>query len=105
MELLYGDSQPNVDIQAELATYPLWVRKAISLYGRCVMFNEIALPQAGGVIDQDEMTVAVLERIHRKVNQIMADRMEERARRMNKHDGKAIDSIQIGHSYWERRQR
>ena len=101
MELLFS-AQPNADIESEFATFPVWVQRAITLYNRCVMFNEIALPYPGGVLDQDELTVSVLERIHWKKNQILADRMEQQIRRMKENDGKSLDSIQIGKSYSKR---
>jgi len=66
------------------------------------MFNEIALPCAGGVLDQDELTVVILERIYRKHQQIMADQMEQLNRRIKQQDGKSLDSIQIGKSYSQR---
>jgi len=103
VELFYGDPQPNIDKQAEFAILPAWIQKAISLYNRCRMFNEIALPCNGGVIDQDEMTVVVLQRIYQKHNEIIADRMEQQMRHMKERDNKAVDNIQIGKSYWARR--
>jgi len=66
------------------------------------MFNEITLPCAGGVLDQDELTVVILERIYGKHQQIMADRMEQLNRRIKQQDGKSLDSIQIGKSYSQR---
>ena len=94
--------QPNVDIDAEFSLMPLWVQRAIKLYNRCRMFNEIALPCAGGVLDQDELTVVILERIYGKHQQIMADQMEQLNRRIKQQDGKSLDSIQIGKSYSRR---
>lgn len=101
MELLLSQ-QPNVDIDAEFSLMPLWVQRAIKLYNRCRMFNEITLPCAGGVLDQDELTVVILERIYGKHQQIMADRMEQLNRRIKQQDGKSLDSIQIGKSYSQR---
>jgi len=101
VELLFS-TQPDADIESEFAAFPIWVQRAITLYNRCVMFNEIARPNTGGVLDQDELTVSVLERIHWKKNQILADRMEQHLRRAKEKDGKSLDSIQIGKSYSKR---
>ena len=39
-------------------------RYAVKLYFRCRMFKELALPQEGGVLDQEEMVVSMLETVH-----------------------------------------
>ena len=101
MELLLSQ-QPDVDIDAEFTLLPLWLQRAIKLYNRCRMFNEIALPCAGGVLDQDELTVIILEKIYGKHQQIIADRMEQLNRRLKQQDGKSLDSIQIGKSFSQR---
>ena len=101
MELLFS-TQPNVDIDAEFSLMPLWVQRAIKLYNRCVMCKEIALPCAGGVLDQDELTMVIFEKIHGKKNQILADRMKQQTRQLKEKDGKSLDSIQIGKSYSRR---
>ena len=101
MELLL-EPQPGIDRDVEFAALPEWLKKAIKLYNRCRMFNEIALPCPGGVLDQDELTCCILERIHWKHNAIMNQRMEARVRRVQQKDGKSIDSVNVGHKYSRR---
>lgn len=47
-----------------LASLSPVARYAVKLYFRCLMFKEIALPQAGGVLDQDDFVVSMLETVH-----------------------------------------
>lgn len=101
--MLGPQSQADKDIG--YATMPEWLKRALKLYNRCRMFSEIALPFPGGVLDQDEMTCCVLERIHWKHNQIMNQRMEAVTRRIQQSDGKSIDSVNVGKPYSRRIQR
>lgn len=101
MELLLGpQSQEDKDIG--YAAMPTWMTRALKLYNRCRMFNEIALPFPGGVLDQGEMTCSILEVIHYKHQQIMNERMESVTRRNQQNDGKSMDSVNIGKPYSRR---
>jgi hypothetical protein len=40
------------------------------------MFNELALPEAGGVLDQDERIVRMLEIVHDEVMAIRKDELD-----------------------------
>ncbi len=42
-------------------------KEATKLYFRCAMFNEIALPGEGGILDQDERLVKLLEVVHGEI--------------------------------------
>mgnify|MGYP003146152217 CR=1 FL=1 len=66
----------------QLADLSPIARNAVRLYFRCQMFNEIALPESGGVLDQNELVVSMLETVHGFV-------MEFRNREMDK-------SIRVG---------
>jgi hypothetical protein len=46
------------------AKFPSWIHNSIKLYYRCQMFSELAFPEAGGVLDQTELIVSILEQIH-----------------------------------------
>jgi len=58
---------------------PAWTKRAIRLYQRCQMFKELATPDAGGVLDQSELTVQMLEVIY-KVDKQHQERLERDAR-------------------------
>lgn len=47
-----------------LASLSPVAKYAVRLYFRCKMFKEIALPESGGVLDQSEMVVSMLETVH-----------------------------------------
>lgn len=59
-----------------LATLSPNARFAVKLYFRCQMFKEIALPAEGGVLDQSEFMVAMLEAVHGQVMTIRQEQME-----------------------------
>ena len=60
----------NADSRDVLDQIPLWIHRAILLYNRCVMFGgELALPCDGGVLDQPESLVQILETIHTAVQE------------------------------------
>ncbi len=61
----------------QLADLSPIARNAVRLYFRCQMFSEIALPESGGVLDQNELLVSILETVHGYV-------MEHRNREMDK---------------------
>jgi hypothetical protein len=63
-----------LDVPPELADgdilddVPYSIKQAIKLYNRCTMFkNDLALPASGGVLDQNETVVRILEVIHEEV--------------------------------------
>jgi hypothetical protein len=47
-----------------VAELPRWTKRAMLLYRRCQLFRDIALPEAGGVLDQSERLVQILQEIH-----------------------------------------
>ena len=51
----------------EAANIPAYAHAAVRLYRRCQMFKEIALPEAGGILDQTEKTVRELEVVHKVI--------------------------------------
>jgi len=94
------DPQTRNEIMASLSPV---ARFAIKLYFRCRLFNEIALPEEGGILDQSEMMVAMLEAVHTNV-------MEMRERKMNQInrpspnniqgiDPKVTEGVSIGKTY------
>jgi len=57
---------------------PDWILFSASLYNRCSIFGtELALPQEGGVLDQSEMIVSILEIIHEEVLKFRAQRARD----------------------------
>lgn len=61
-----GEMAVDEDAWYKLAVdIPSWVHRGMQLYRRCRMFNEIALPESGGVLDQQEIIVQILEEVHR----------------------------------------
>ena len=80
-------------------------RYAVKLYFRCQMFKEIALPEDGGVLDQSEMVVSMLETVHGYVLEIRNDEMEKIHRGNNPPpnipgvDPKLTENISIGKNY------
>ena len=81
-------------------------RYAVKLYFRCQMFKEIALPQEGGVLDQSEMVVSMLETVHGYVLETRNDEMERIHRKNNTPepnipgvDSKLTENISIGKNY------
>lgn len=47
-----------------LASLSPLARYAVKLYFRCKMFKELELPEDGGVLDQSEMLMSMLETVH-----------------------------------------
>lgn len=81
---------------------------AINLYNRCSMFNEIALPEEGGILDQDELLVLLLEKVHNEVMEIRLERMENISRTGSQPnipgvDPKKVENIKIGNTRRTRR--
>lgn len=55
----------GVDPQDTLDEIPSWIQRAILLYNRCAMFGtELTLPCDGGILDQPESLMQILETIH-----------------------------------------
>jgi len=68
----------GIDPEDILGEIPLYIRRAILLYNRCVIFGtELALPGSGGVLDQHESIVQVLEAIHLAVQEDKIRRQED----------------------------
>lgn len=79
-------------------------RFAVKLYFRCQMFNEIALPEEGGVLDQPEFICSMLDAVHSEVKQLQADRMDAISRHKpnTTHPGvdtRMTENISIGKNY------
>ncbi len=78
---------------------------AVNLYFRCQMFKEIALPEEGGVLDQNDMVVSMLETVHNNVLRIRADQMEQASRPKTPSlilpgvDTRVTESFSIGNEY------
>lgn len=71
---------------------------AIQLYRRCKMFNELEMPEFGGVLDQDERTIQILEAVHNGLGRIHSDKMAEATRR-NTNKPNSIENFSMGKSY------
>ena len=99
------DPPPNVDVDAEYAALPYWLQRAIKLYTRCRLFNDIALPGPGGVMDQQPLDVLVLQMIHTHYNEIMAQKTEDEMLRSQARSSKAVETVQYGKSYSRQRRR
>lgn len=84
---------------------------AVNLYFRCQMFKEIALPEEGGVLDQNDMIVSMLETVHNNVLRTRADQMERASRPqppsliLPGHDPRMTESFSIGNEYKRRSRR
>lgn len=69
---------PGIDQEDILEEIPAWVLIAFKLYNRCVIFGtELALPFAGGVFDQPENIMQILETIHLAVQEDRQRRRED----------------------------
>lgn len=49
---------------------PGWFTLALKLYNRCVLFGRIAKPYEGGVQDQPELIVQILEAVDSAIQEI-----------------------------------
>ena len=57
---------------------PIWTQQAISFYNRCSLFgSELALPCSGGVLDQPESLMQILETIHAAVQEARIKKAED----------------------------
>lgn len=99
------DPPPNIDIDDEYAALPYWLQRAIRLYTRCRLFNDLALPGPGGVMDQQPLDVLILQMIHSHYNEIMTEKTEAEARRSQATSSKAVETVQYGKSYSRQRRR
>ena len=95
-----------------LASLSPIARNAIKLYFRCQMFNEIALPEEGGVLDQNELLVSMLETVHNYVMEHHNREMEQTIRSGNKPaqnfpgvSSRDTEDIHIGNTYNKRTSR
>lgn len=88
------DPPPNTNINLAWTTVPDCARSALALYNRCVMLSEIALPEEGGVLDQNEMLMQLFEIIHHKVLEIREAKQKRENFRLNiqANRGKSIQS-------------
>lgn len=90
-----------------MSTMSPLTRFAVKLYFRCAMFKEIALPEEGGVLDQSEILVSMLETVHNNV-MLEREKMTKSAIEPTKSqnipgiDPKMIESISIGTQYKRR---
>lgn len=93
----------------ELASLSPIARNAVRLYFRCQMFSEIALPESGGVLDQNELVVSMLETVHGFVMEHRNREHEQAIRAGNKPaqsfpgvNTRETENIHIGDNYNKR---
>ena len=98
MDILLNPS-PDVDPDLEMQALPGWLQDAIELYQRCRLFKEIAMPCSGGVLQQDALTVNVLQAIHRRVVEDEAERTVSHLERIRQSGKPNSESFSIGKSY------
>lgn len=80
---------PNTDSEDILGRIPTWIQIAFRQYNRCVIFGtELALPFEGGVFDQPENIMQILETIHSAVQ-------EDRIRRYKDEEFKAGQKVRV----------
>ena len=81
-------------------------RFAVNLYFKCQMFNEIALPEEGGVLDQSDHIVAMLMEVHNNAAAIRQEQTEGISKPKSQIvagvDPKITESINIGTEYKRR---
>ena len=77
-KLLYGKSS---DIDSEEITSPL-ITQFIQLYFRCRRFAGMQLPEAGGILDQEEITMQAFEIIHDVVSEYEQERQKDAMSKM-----------------------
>ena len=90
----------------QLADLSPIARNAVRLYFRCQMFNEIALPESGGVLDQNELLVSILETVHGYVMEHRNRENEKMIRAGNKPaesfpgvSSRDTDNVHVGDTY------
>lgn len=68
----------GMESEEVLGSTPQWIREIIHLYNRCVIFGtELALPCSGGILDQPEGLLQVLETIHFAVQEDRIRKQED----------------------------
>lgn len=92
-----------------LASLSPVARYAVKLYFRCQMFKEIALPEDGGVLEQSEFIVSMLESVHSEVMMVRTELMEDSYRPkptvIEGVDSSLTENIHIGNNYSRRSRR
>lgn len=59
---------------------PGWMLNQINLYRRCRDFNDINLPNEGGILHQDEFTMQCFTIIHHSFNNAHNEKVEDAIR-------------------------
>lgn len=96
MELLI-EPPPQLDVDEEFSSMSEYAQNATLLYFRCRMFKELALPQQGGLEDQNELLMQMLEAAHRTYVSIQVQRNEQKARAIqSKANSKSGTNTHIG---------
>jgi len=58
---------------------PEWVSASMRLYNRCVVFHELRLPEEGGLFEQKEIYLQILEQVHEAVVAHRAKKMNDKS--------------------------
>ena len=76
-------------------TPPSLITQYLSLYFRCRRFKDMQLPSAGGILDQEEITMQIFEIIHGLVTEYEREQQEDTMNKMQQ-QSRIANAKQVG---------
>jgi hypothetical protein len=86
---------PNSEFQNPNSDPPSLINQYLSLYFRCRRFKDMQLPSAGGIMDQEEITMQIFEIIHGMVIDYEREQQDDTMKKMQQ-QSRVTNAKQIG---------